>query len=147
MAWQTPVTNRTSASYGNYTDANRIEGNSEYIENRINTELGGSLSLSFKTDWDITDYPVYSQINRIASNIVTLKDALSEPIGWADLKVDWSAWVDVGPGIGFDFQDMNDMENNLLLLDQVIDNILKSIPYCGSIYAGQDGTYLYEYQI
>lgn len=67
--------NSTSSLKGayNYTDLNRVESWCEYLKN-ILADYGFLEELAIKTDWTIRDYPARTQIDRIRSNIDTLKD-------------------------------------------------------------------------
>lgn len=58
----------------NYTDLNRVEEWCEYLE----TELGNRgyvVSITTKTDWTDDDFPTELELERIRSNIYTLKAA------------------------------------------------------------------------
>lgn len=57
----------------NYTDLNRVESWCEYLEN-ILKKYGFSETLVIKTDWNMRNYPTRTHIDRIRSNIDTLKE-------------------------------------------------------------------------
>ena len=57
----------------NYTDLNRVENWCKYIE-EILKKYGFSQNLEIKTNWFLTDYPTRKEIDRIRSNIDTLKE-------------------------------------------------------------------------
>jgi hypothetical protein len=107
MAWTQPITNRTildidklqeydEIGYKNLTndqkaewiigmkgalnasDLNRIESNQQYILSLLSTQY----TLTFKTDWLMTDFVEDSDENRILSNLKTLMqpfDFVEEP--------------------------------------------------------------------
>lgn len=58
----------------NYTDLNRIESWCEYLKTELN-EAGYTTNITTKTDWNMTNFPMQSQLERIRSNISTLKNA------------------------------------------------------------------------
>lgn len=65
---QLDVTNKTSKGYYNYTDLNRIEQDCEYLAALFN------VTISTKA-WVRTDFPTLSEMNRIKTNINTVRDA------------------------------------------------------------------------
>lgn len=56
----------------NYIDLNRIESWCEHLQN-ILVKYGFSETLVIKTDWNMKDYPTRKHIDRIRSDIDTLK--------------------------------------------------------------------------
>lgn len=52
----------------NASDLNRIESNQQYILNLLSTQY----TLTFKTNWQMTDFVEDSDENRILSNLITL---------------------------------------------------------------------------
>lgn len=56
----------------NYTDLNRVEKWCEYLYTLF-LKYGFNKSLNIKTDWNMTDFPTRTQIDRIRRNIETLK--------------------------------------------------------------------------
>ena len=56
----------------NYTDLNRIEEWCEYIATELEA-VGYETSLNFKTNWSMDDFPTQAQLERIRSNVDTLK--------------------------------------------------------------------------
>ena len=65
-------TTNLKGSY-NYTDLNRIEQWCEYIQEKLK-EYGFKEELVLKLDWNLRDYPTRTHIDRIRSNIDTLKN-------------------------------------------------------------------------
>lgn len=57
----------------NYTDLNRVETWCGYIQTILN-EYGKNVSVETKTNWNMTDYPTRTQIDRIRNNLDTLKE-------------------------------------------------------------------------
>ena len=77
MAWIPPVTdrqqsdvdNRTAKGFCNYTDLNRLEGNSQVIADYL------GVSISARNNWTREDFPTVSEQGRIAGNIAALSAA------------------------------------------------------------------------
>lgn len=77
MAWITPVTdrqqsdieNRTAKGFCNFTDLNRLEGNSRVLADYL------GISISTKSSWTREDFPTASEQSRIAGNIAALSAA------------------------------------------------------------------------
>lgn len=65
---QLDVTNKTSKGYCNYIDLNRIEQDCDYLAALFN------VTISTK-EWVRTDFPTLSEMNRIKSNISTVRNA------------------------------------------------------------------------
>lgn len=60
----------------NYTDLNRVEKWCEYLYNLF-LKYGFKKNLNIKTNWEMTDFPTRTQIDRIRKNIDTLKSFCS----------------------------------------------------------------------
>ena len=71
---QTDLINDTSKGRYDSTDLNRVEKWCKYLTETL-TEYGYKLEISTKTDWVDTDYPYNAEMNRIWSNVNTLKNA------------------------------------------------------------------------
>lgn len=56
----------------NYTDLNRVEKWCEYLYNLF-LKYGFKETIIVKTDWNMSDFPTRTQIDRIRKNIETLK--------------------------------------------------------------------------
>lgn len=137
MSWVTPET-WTTADKINYGDFNRIEGNIEYLEDKLNNTFGAGLTLTNKTDWDNTDVPYYDELNRIEGNIDTIVTNWAEPTGWVTPKTDWVTGP-IKQGNNTSGADMaNRMENDLLLLYNSIGGTEDYLLVCGTFKCGTD---------
>lgn len=131
MSWINPKVNWTSNDYCNAEDLNRIESNTVEVVNRIDA-LGYAIpQLTTITDRDNTHIDFISSINRIETNIDTIKDNFFTPSGYQDSKT-WSV------GIGFTFQDANRLESNLNLLYILAQAVQNNIIYCGTFSSGSE---------
>ncbi len=126
MSWINPKTN-----WGNEKakpdDFNRIEGNTEYLEDLLQTNT----SLTYKT-WARTSYPYADELNRIERNIETLRLESALPVAFGYLTPkEWKP-LDSITNI-----DLNRMENNLLLLKTMHELIPPNFKYCGTFTCGE----------
>lgn len=130
MAWATPKTDWDAADYFNYGDLNRIESNTQYINDELTT-LGYSPTVTgVNTTRTNTYVPYYDEVNRIEQNIQNLASASSEPIGWLTPKTTWVSVIDA-----FDYGDANRLESNLLALYTMLTAIIDGLLYCGDAQA------------
>ena len=135
MAWITPKTDWDSDDYYNYGDLNRVENNTDYICDLINTHFI-TLTLTTILTRDNSSIDFYDSLNRIENNILTLKNSLHEPIEWVEPKTTWQS-LDF-----FNYVDANRLEDNLLALYVLVNDIINYFKYCGTFYCGEDATYL-----
>lgn len=119
-------------SWGNervkYDDFNRIEGNTEFLE----VLLEADTNLIYAT-WVRSKFPYADELNRIESNIETLRFASGLPVAFGYLTP--RAWGPVTPITNLD---MNRMENNTLALKTMNELIPPNYKYCGTFSCGGD---------
>jgi hypothetical protein len=132
MAWQTPVTTRTSASYYNFADVNRVDNNTDYLVDYISTYLGTSLTLTYNfTTKDNTSFGKASLINGLEENINLLKNYLGySPVGWQTLNESWT-----GDSYSFVYTNANNLEVDLSLVKSDVEERVSSLLYCGEALA------------
>ena len=126
-SWQTPKTDWISTDYYNYDDLDRVEENTEYLDDEFTT-LGYTVSTTTYT------YPrsrtsfnhYYDDMNRIENNILAIKDGTWEPLTWTTPV---TSWASVSQAFGFG--DANRLEQNLYYLKEMLDNIKLAFLYCG----------------
>lgn len=124
MAW-IPAVTFTSSDYYNYGDLNRIENNTDYIADYIETFAERPAVGTAKTDWANTDIVFYDDLNRVETNILALKTAIGEPVGWLTPVTDWAS-LDV-----FDYNDANRLDGNLSALKNLAEQINAAFLFCG----------------
>jgi hypothetical protein len=89
-SWITPVTNRTSESFYNYSDVNRVDNNIRYLEEYVNANVGLVATLQNYTTQDNSKYGSSDLINLLEGNINTVKEVLSyDPPSWVTLAESW----------------------------------------------------------
>jgi hypothetical protein len=112
-------------------DFNRIEGNTrvcrEYLEKLQYTIPGLTLVLSR----DQTYIDFLDGINRMETNIKTIKDNFLTP-------AEWGGTVTWGVGLGFTWNDMNRIEGNILMLMRYAERVANSVMRCGAWTSGME---------
>jgi len=133
MAWVAPITdrteidisNKTSMAYLNYTDLNRIEGNTRYINDYI-ASYGYSSGITNIKTWVVGESLTKVEADRIRNNIQLLIDAFCK----------LSTLNDIVFNNTFDYTQINILERNLNELNTYIDYMAKAFLYCGDAYMG-----------
>jgi len=131
MAWIAPVTTWAITDYYNYDDVNRVENNTDYIADYVETYLGNRPAIvGTKTDWANTDIVYAANMQRIESNVTLIKTRLGTPTGWGTSVT----WVTL---LKFDYVDANRLETNLSLLKTMAENQVASLLWCGNFICGE----------
>lgn len=125
MSWITPVTH-TATDYYNYADLNRVENNTDYICDYIETFATRPTVDTIKMNWVNTDIPNYDDLNRIESNILAIEEAIGTPDGWTTPKTDWVSVLDK-----FGYIQANRLETNLTVLKNLAEQINTGFLLCG----------------
>ena len=136
-SWITPVTDWNSSEYYNFADANRVDNNTRYLLEYIQTNIGYVLTLDAYTTQDINSIPTNALINLLEHNINSIRNAIgSDPLLWATLNESWSG------GSSFSFTNANNLENDLVALKTTLENICLAFRHCGSFNCGSKMTIL-----
>lgn len=130
MSWTEPKINWTSApnqAFNNDPDYIRIKGNIEYLY---------SLAEELYAIFNITEmetvgsgtiyYPKSAFFNNIVNNINTIRNNTYNPDGYAYMR------SYIGNGVIWNYQDLNIIENNILLLYYILEyqkNILPKLSF------------------
>ena len=121
---QQDIIKRTVKGYYNYTDLNRIETWCEYLSNTLNS-YAYPVHIKIKTDWTIFDFPIQSEMERIRTNISTLKNAYFSFTQIPE-NLEYMTW-----------QKANEIEKILFEINTLIENMISQFFYCGEIYSGE----------
>ena len=121
--WIEPITNRTQADIDNKTaiaflnpdDFNRIEGNIEYLTEKLN-EFLFEIQTESETDWNNSKIPFKTDIKRIRKNIAKIKDLYYKPNDYVDISEIENKQLD--------FEDINLIEKDLARLKRLLDNMI-----------------------
>jgi hypothetical protein len=122
-------TNWTSTDAINFADFNRLEDNIIILRNFIIAISYSIPAITSETGRTKTFLEYLSSINRIESNLQTIRNNSFTPSGYGG-AVTWSL------GLGFDFAQANRLENNVLSLFLAGGNIFDSFVYAGEVNAG-----------
>lgn len=109
----------------NYTDLNRIESNCEYIveARKKFPELYKKVTIVTKTNWNATDIPTLTDLNRIRNNII----ALIEDIENSDIE-------EIELANTMDYIKANILEKDLAIVKEIIEVWKRKQPICGTFY-------------
>lgn len=140
MPWIEPITDRNTVDveYANVNkgslkpnkgalniaiELNRIEGNCQYIYENL-VAYGYGISIVVKTNWVNTDFPHKADLDRIRSNIVKIRTAYYTLVGTPEMEfIEFLDWNDV-----------NNMEQNLLNLKLLLERMIEGFRHCGGFY-------------
>lgn len=122
-------TDWASADYLNFADFNRLETNTTVLRNYLLAISYAIPSLSIVTNRDETYIELLSGINRIESNVETVRTNFFTPIDYGGMET----WI---VGKGFDYADQNRLEDNVLKLFLTAGAVYESYLYCGTINCG-----------
>ena len=121
------ITAKNKKGYYNYNDLNRIEIWCKYLEHWIN-ENHYYLNIETKTNWCRNDFPTSSELERIRSNIQTLKDAYytlnTTPVIPKTLNY-------------MTIYKANDIEKIMYDIDKILIHMCNNFIYCGITESAQ----------
>lgn len=121
----TDLLNLTSKAYYNFNDLNRIESWCEYLAEILNSYFY-PVSILVKTDWTEYDFPKVFEIERIRTNISTLKQAYFSFTKVPE-NLEYMTW-----------QKANAIEKILYEIDCILKNMENNFVYCGVAGCGQN---------
>lgn len=104
-----PLSSNTKGAF-NCSDLNRIENNIEYVANLFEQLYKFNPVTETKTNWNITDIPTLTQINRIRNNIIHLKQT-----------IDIDGWENIEFTKTMNYERLNIIEKNLLLIKEKLE--------------------------
>ena len=139
MAWQSTTTDRTESSYYYSSDVNRVDNNTQYLRDYIETNLGTSITLphSYSTR-NNKSFGKATLINQLEENINTLVTYLGyQPSGWAVLNMNWfgATATRVGNAYDFIYTNANNLEVDLDLIKADLEERVSALMYCGETLA------------
>lgn len=111
----------------NATDLNRVESAVQYLTERL-TIAGVYRTLSTKNTWARQDYPVSTEMVRYLENIRALRSSFTLPADAPTVPEDMHR---------FTYQEANNIEKLLLIIDAIITNIALVWFYSGELHAGE----------
>jgi hypothetical protein len=129
--WITPKTDWNSENYFNPSDRNRIEGNTDYVADLVAVWGNKPSIVNVRTNWDITDFGFYDDILKMESNINVIKDYMAAPNGY----------VDPVSSLPLDYNRLNIIENDLILLKTMTEKISQQFLYVGQFTCGESSIF------
>lgn len=109
----------------NASDLNRVEGAVLYVIERLQI-AGWYVKLDTKTGWKFSDFPTVAEMDRYLSNIRKLRAAL--PTGLPVVPADADRLT---------YNEANDIERLLEMLDAAVTNIMANVFYSNELYSGE----------
>ena len=111
----------------NYTDMNRVESAVEYVSNRL-TEAGYVVTPIVKKNWNRTDKPTLSDLQRYMKNIADIRAALATFSTTPEAPSTEKKLT---------YQMANAMEQILIDVDDLITRMINAYFYSGDLYSGE----------
>ena len=122
---QLDIDNDTEKGNYNYTDLNRIESWCQYLANKL-TSYSYKVNIVTKTDWNMTDFPTSSEMERIRNNVKTLKEV-------------YFSFTQIPENLEYmTIEKANDIEKILYEIDKILIDMENNLIYCGVAGCGQD---------
>jgi len=124
-------TDWTREDYYNAEDINRVEANTQFVADYLES-MGYIAELQeVKPNWTMEDFPTIGEINRIEKNIDALRECFYMLPGYRAMKI----WPQVPR---FSYEDANRYERNLELLYKWAQLTFEGYRYCGTFYSGEE---------
>lgn len=111
----------------NASDLNRVESAVNYLVERLKI-TGNLINPLTKTSWTTYEYVTLSEAERYLHNIETIKSCFTLPDNVPDVPEDLNKLT---------FQEANDIEKILYVIDTIITNISQAWLYSGDIFSGE----------
>lgn len=112
----------------NYSDINRVEEACEYLYARF-CEIGGNgLNPTYKKNWTKIDFMSEDEAKRFLQNIRDLRAQFAVPEGAPEVPDDMQ---------GFTFEEANDIERILEIIDEYITKTIACYFFSGELYGGE----------
>lgn len=125
-------TNWTSEDYYNFEDLNRVEANTQFVVEYLESIDYNIPTVEIVTSRGMESIDFISSINRIESNLESIRSEMDIlPPNYGTMKI----WTNK---IGFSFEDANRYERNLELLYFWAQKIFDGYRYCGEFICGEE---------
>lgn len=112
----------------NASDLNRVESAVAYIIERLVANGYDSLKLRIQNAWIRTEFMNVSEAQRYLQNIRDLRSQFVQPDGTPEVPDDMD---------GFTYEEANDIERILVIIDEYITKIEQAFFYSGELYGGE----------
>ena len=122
---QLDIDNDTEKGNYNYNDLNRIEEWCEYLANLL-TSYSYPASIQVKKNWNMSDFPTSSEMERIRNNVNRLKEA-------------YFSFTQIPENLEYmTFEKANDIEKILYEIDKILKHMENNFVYVGVCNSGQN---------
>lgn len=111
----------------NYTDLNRVGNAVTYVAGRL-TDAGYFVPVSPKIDWTDSDIPKESDMQTYLEDVEILRSALTVLPETPEVPEDME---------GLTYEEANDIERILLVVDDLITKMINSYFYSNEIFSGE----------
>lgn len=132
FTWYTPKTDWTAQDKINAEDFNAIEANTETARLFLASIQYAMPSITTVTNRTQTYVDFLASINRIESNLDSIRANFLTPAGYLPMET-WTS------GKGFDYADANRLELDLKLIFEYGSLVVDSYRYCGAYTCGDGG--------
>lgn len=130
---QNDLVQNTSKAYYNYTDLNRVEEWCEYLANLLNS-YSYPVNIQVKKNWQMSDFPTSSEVERIRQNVNALKEA-------------YFAFTEIPENLEYvTYEKANDIEKILSEIDFILTSMENNFIYCGVASCGQNRMWQQRYR-
>lgn len=130
---QKDLEQNTSKAYYNYTDLNRIEEWCEYLANLL-TSYSYPIKIQVKKNWQMSDFPVSSEMERIRQNVNALKEV-------------YFAFTEIPENLEYmTIEKANDIEKILSEIDFILISMENNFIYSGVANCGQNRMWQQRYR-
>ena len=121
---QNDLEQKTSKGYYNYTDLNRVEAWCEYLAHSL-TSYSYPVSITIKKNWNMSDLPNTTDMERIRSNIDAIKTA-------------FYAYTEIPENLEYmTIEKANAVEKILSEINKLIKNMCNEFRYSNTFSAGE----------
>lgn len=110
-----------------YRDLNRVGEAIIYVRDRLKA-VGEVVAVEPKIDWTLNDLPTYGAIAEYLNNIEILRNVITVPANTPETPTS---------GVLLNYEEANDIERILAVLESLITNIERIYFYSNDIYAGE----------
>lgn len=110
-----------------YRDLNRVGEAMIYVRDRLKT-VGEIVNIEPRTDWSLSDLPTHSAVAEYLNNVKRLREAITVTLETPETPDN---------GLLLNYEEANDIERILQILESLIDKIEQAYFYSGEIYAGE----------
>lgn len=130
---QNDLEQNTSKAYYNYTDLNRVEEWCEYLANSLNL-YSYPVNIQVKKNWQMSDFPTSSEMERIRQNVNDLKEA-------------YFAFTEIPENLEYmTIEKANDIEKILSEIDFILTSMENNFIYSGVASCGQNRMWQQRYR-